>query len=115
MEDHFVVRDTLQEILEDAGYDVMVAEDGMDGVDKARIFKPDLVLSDIMMPRMNGFQAFKELRKEGLVDNKHILFLSAFADASEEYIELGLLKEDIMAKPFQIAELLSSIEKRLNQ
>lgn len=115
MEDHEMLRDTIHEILADEGYELLMASDGLEGVIKAKDFKPDLILSDIMMPKLDGFGAFQVLNAYGIITHDKVLYLSAFADATDEYKKLGFTKDDIMSKPFKIEELLAAIKKKLDQ
>jgi DNA-binding response OmpR family regulator len=76
IEDDDQVRDMLQETLEDAGYEVVVASDGADGITHFREKRADLVITDILMPIVNGVEAIRELRKD-VPDLKIILDHSA--------------------------------------
>ena len=64
VEDHPAQRDIMAQMLELSGYSVAVASDGVEGVDQARAWNPDLILMDLRMPRMDGFEAIKILRSD---------------------------------------------------
>lgn len=82
IEDEPNLRKNILDFLELEGFDVLEAEDGQVGVDRAREQKPDLIISDISMPNMDGYNALLELRKDTESANIPVIFLSAMADRS---------------------------------
>ena len=95
------------------GYDVVVAEDGERGLELARSEHPDLVILDVMLPRMNGFEVLDTLRKEGL--SMPIIILSARTGEIDKVTGLELGAEDYVAKPFSLAELLARVKAALRR
>lgn len=101
--------------LRSAGLEVEVAEDGAEALKKINESKPDLVLLDLVMPKLNGLDVLKNMKENE--ETRHIPVIVLSARAQEEDIvkarELGAV--DYMAKPFRPAELLAVIEKVLKQ
>jgi two-component system alkaline phosphatase synthesis response regulator PhoP len=105
-------KDILQIIkynLELHGYDVLTAENGVEAMDKAKVFRPDLILLDIMMPHKDGIQTCIELRSNPEYDNTLIIFLTALSDEKSEIRGLELGADDYMAKPIKPKLLVSRV------
>src|SRR6185437_9278976 len=99
--------------LESEGYEVFEAEDGEAGLAMAREKAPDLVVLDVMLPKLNGFQVLQTVRREGLM--MPIIILSARTGEMEKVTGLELGAEDYVAKPFSLAELLARIRAALRR
>jgi DNA-binding response OmpR family regulator len=99
--------------LESEGYDVLAAEDGEAGLSMARENQPDLVILDVMLPKLNGFQVLQTVRQEGLM--MPIIVLSARTGEMEKVTGLELGAEDYVAKPFSLAELLARVRAALRR
>jgi DNA-binding response OmpR family regulator len=99
--------------LEGEGYEVLAAEDGEAGLTMAREDQPDLVILDVMLPKMNGFQVLQAVRREGLT--MPIIVLSARSGEMEKVTGLELGAEDYVAKPFSLAELLARVRAALRR
>jgi DNA-binding response OmpR family regulator len=91
--------------LEAEGYTVLLAEDGEKGLAIARAERPDLVILDVMLPKLNGLQLLQTVRREGLA--MPIIVLSARTAEIDKVTGLELGAEDYVAKPFSLAELLA--------
>lgn len=81
-------------------YDMYVALNGKKGLLLTEKVKPDLILLDVMMPEMDGYETLRQMKAKGLVDNTPVIFLTAKADAKSEQIGLDLGAVDYIAKPF---------------
>ena len=92
--------------LENEGYDVATANDGVAGVNTFRSYDPDLVLLDIMMPQKDGWQVCREIRE---ISSKPIIMLSAKGEVIDRVVGLELGADDYMEKPFDMKELLARI------
>jgi CheY-like chemotaxis protein len=103
-EDHEDSRDALRTLLEAYGYDVVEAADGRQAVDLARATRPDLVLMDLMMPRVDGFQATRELRADPATARVRIVAVTALEGARPRVLEAGC--DDMVAKPIDVRKLL---------
>jgi two-component system, OmpR family, alkaline phosphatase synthesis response regulator PhoP len=99
--------------LEADGYEVLSAEDGEAGLAMARTERPDLVILDVMLPKLNGFQVLQTVRREGLT--MPIIVLSARTGEADKVTGLELGAEDYVAKPFSLAELLARIRAALRR
>jgi len=99
--------------LEADGYDVLSAEDGEAGLALARGERPDLLILDVMLPKLNGFQVLQAIRREGLM--MPIIVLSARNAEMDKVTGLELGAEDYVAKPFSLAELLARVRAALRR
>jgi DNA-binding response OmpR family regulator len=99
--------------LERDGYEVLSAEDGETGLTLARTAQPDLVILDVMLPKLNGFQVLQTVRREGLT--MPIIVLSARTGEMDKVTGLELGAEDYVAKPFGLAELLARVRAALRR
>jgi DNA-binding response OmpR family regulator len=99
--------------LEKEGYRVLVAADGALGLETARTQAPDLVILDVMLPNMNGFEVLHTLRSEGYA--MPIIVLSARTGEMDKVSGLELGAEDYVAKPFSLAELLARVRVALRR
>ena len=113
VDDERVIREGVAGVLQSAGYDVRLAKDGCQAVDTVRQYSPDLVLLDVMMPRMDGFEACRLMREVN--PELPILFLSAF-DASDNRIRgLKLGADDFLPKTMSFEEMLLRIAAVLHR
>ncbi len=113
VDDDPVILKLLQVNFEMEGYTVVCANDGVEGLEKARAERPDIVLLDIMMPRMDGLEVTRELK--GSDDTKHIqiILLSAKAQASDVQAGKDMGADDYLTKPFDPLELLERVNELL--
>jgi len=111
VEDDEIIADGLNVALGKEGHEVLVATDGQDGLHYAKTSSPDLIILDIMMPFMNGFEVTTELRRSG--ENLPIIILSAREALSDKVRGLDLGADDYMTKPFKLEELLARVRRRL--
>ncbi len=93
--------------LKASGYDVMTANNGLDALELARAQEPDLMVLDVLMPGMNGFDTLKELRRFSTMP---VIILSARREDTDKIKGLTLGADDYLAKPFNPDELLARIE-----
>lgn len=103
----------LCQVLEQTGYRTIAAFDGQQGVAMARAHKPDLIIMDIVMPVMNGFQATRALRKDASMSGIPIIIVSGTQQASDKVWGIRIGANDFMAKPIQKSLLLHKINKLL--
>ncbi len=111
IEDELHIAEGLKLNLTLQGYDVDTAEDGLAGLEKWRVFEPDLIVLDIMLPVVDGFAVLKRIREKD--ERLPILILSA-KNASEDKVQ-GLVcgVDDYMTKPFDLEEFLLRVERLL--
>lgn len=115
IEDSSEVRENTAEILELAGYDVVVAEHGKIGVEKARTVAPDLIVCDIMMPELDGYGVLFMLSKDPATASIPFIFLTAKAEKEDYRKGLSQGADDYLTKPFDESELLATIERRIKK
>ena len=115
IEDNAEVRENLEEILELSGYEVLTAEDGTVGVDIAVSEQPDLILCDVMMPKLDGFGVLNILSKKNNTADIPFIFLTAKAEKADFRRGMNLGADDYITKPFYKDELLDVIETRLRK
>lgn len=115
IEDNHQVRENIIEILESEGYEMYQAESGAIGIDIARKNQPDLILCDIMMPEMDGFQVLEELRRNILTVNIPFIFLTAKDTRDDLRKGMQMGADDYISKPFTIQEVIQAAEIRLNR
>ena len=112
IEDEPVLRKNILAILQFEDYEVFEAEDGMVGIELARTHLPDLILCDIRMPHLDGYEVLAALRDDQQTATIPVVFTTAKANKQdiEHGIELGV--NAYLTKPFQIADLLSVIQNQ---
>ncbi len=103
----------LRDNLELEGYEVETAADGEDGLAKAAVFAPDLVILDVMLPRKNGFDVCRELRARA--NATPIVMLTARSAETDKVLGLELGADDYVTKPFSITELLARVRAVLRR
>jgi DNA-binding response OmpR family regulator len=103
----------LRDNFEFEGYVVVTASDGAAGLEKARAEKPDLLILDIMMPKLSGLEVCKTLRGEGF--EKPIIMLTARGQEIDKVVGLELGADDYVTKPFSIRELLARVRAILRR
>lgn len=97
---------------EKAGYDVVTATDGADGIEKARQNRPDIIILDLMLPGMDGLDVCKEIRK---ASNVPVVMLTARADEVDRVLGLEIGADDYITKPFSPRELLARVKAVLRR
>ena len=115
IEDNLDVRENIVEILELSNYEVSEAPNGKEGVKAAKKEQPDLILCDIMMPEMDGYEVLYMLGKDPGTSTIPFIFLTAKAEKSDFRQGMSLGADDYLTKPFDDMELLKAIEGRLEK
>jgi len=105
----------LQATLRADGYAVVSARDGHEGLASLREERPDLMISDVMMPRMDGFELVARLRQDSLVGDTPVIILSAKGEEEDIVKGLGLGADDYVSKPFRRMELLARVKTILTR
>ena len=112
VEDDKNIADLLQLYLEKEGYAVTLAHDGGEGLEKFRAIDPDLVLLDVMMPVMDGWQVCRLIRSESKTP---VIMLTAKAQTDDKVMGLKAGADDYITKPFEMKEVLARIEAVLRR
>jgi len=113
VDDEAAITSNLSPLLERAGFDVLVAADGERGLSLAKQQAPDLIVLDILMPRLNGRELLRTLRNEG--NWTPIILLTQVGDSSERTMALGEGADDYLNKPFDPHELIARIQAVLRR
>jgi DNA-binding response OmpR family regulator len=100
---------SLEFLLRREGFEVVVAVDGEEALTKARAEKPDLVLLDVMMPKMNGFDVCQAIRADADLAGMRVLMLTAKGRETEVSKGLGLGADAYMTKPFSTRDLVAQV------
>ena len=112
IEDEESIQNIIKAFLEDAGYTVVLAADGLEGIEQFRANKPDLVLLDLMLPKIDGFAVCEILRRESRVP---IIMLTALDDDDSQMKGFDALADDYITKPFSMPVVVKHIEAVLRR
>ena len=112
IDDDVSICETLKNYFEKEGYEVKTVNDGVSGVDSFKLYGPDLVLLDIMLPKKDGWQVCREIRE---VSDKPIIMISSKSETFDKVLGLELGADDYLVKPFDIKELSARIKAVLRR
>ncbi len=113
MDDDLALQAVLEYALRDAGYDVVIANDGQEGLAQLERLTPRLVLSDIMMPNMDGVETFQRLKTRLQDDGIPIIIMTAL-NRKPWFADLEAEGAVILQKPFEVDKLIDMIDITLN-
>ncbi|HEY0742712.1 MAG TPA: response regulator [Chryseosolibacter sp.] len=111
IEDNLEIRENTAEILELAGFKVINAENGKVGLTLAERSKPDIILCDIMMPEVNGYEVIRELKNNPVTSSIPFIYVTASGEKKEVEKAMGLGANGYVRKPFDTKELLQAIDR----
>jgi len=103
----------LRAVLEQDGYYVMEAYDGMTAIELAKAHQPDIILMDVIMPGLNGFQATRKIRKDPTTHSIPIIIISATEQPTEQFWLTKLGANDFLGKPIIRGDLFTKVETQL--
>lgn len=115
IEDDTIVRENTAEILQLANYEVITAENGKVGIEKANLFKPDLIICDILMPVLDGYGVLQIIVRNSELQKTPFIFMTAKTSHDDVRKGMDLGASDYITKPFEESELLSAIASRLKR
>ena len=115
VDDDRVIRKVLEAALINEGYQVIIATDGSEGLQQARTQRPDLVVTDKMMPVMNGFELTRRLRQDPDFIHLPILVLTSESELEDKLGAFEAGADDYLPKPFESAELIVRIASLLRR
>lgn len=115
IEDEILIQESIVDYLQIEGYDCISANDGMQGIKKAKDDLPDLILCDIKMPGVNGHQVLQDLRNDPKTSAIPFIFLSGMVNKRDLREGMILGADDYLTKPFQPEDLLNSVKTRLEK
>ena len=112
VDDEQSILDLVTAYLKPEGYQVYTAMDGPAALKAARAFRPDLIVLDIMLPGMDGFEVLSQLRRESPV---YVILLTARAEETDKIVGLSVGADDYLTKPFSPRELVARIKAALRR
>lgn len=115
IEDNQDVRENTADILKLANYEVCTAENGKKGLELAKKANPDIILCDIMMPELDGYDVLKQLSKDKKTATMPFIFLTAKTERTDVRKGMNLGADDYLTKPFEESELLEAVATRLRK
>lgn len=115
IEDEIPLLEDLMEMLRFVDYETNGATNGEDGIKIATDWQPDVILCDVMMPGIDGFEVLQRIRTIEATSHVPFIFLTALGDRNSQRHGMGMGADDFIAKPFTTAELLSSINARVKR
>jgi len=113
IEDNLEIRENTSEILQLKGYEVITSDNGRDGIAAVLRESPDVILCDIMMPDVNGYQVIRELRANPLSEKIPFIYVTASGEKSEVKMAMELGANGYVRKPYDVKELIEAIQKVL--
>lgn len=113
VEDDAGIRTILEDSLSSQGYSVAAAENGIKGLELARELKPDLLILDVMLPLMDGFEICKSIRQDGITSP--VLMLTVKDEEVDKVLGLELGADDYVTKPFSLKELSARVKALLRR
>ena len=108
-DDNDVAQRLCRRVLEKAGYNVLIAPDGLQAVEVALSQRPNMILMDVAMPGIDGIEAMRRIKAE--IPNQPIVIASAHSMASDRERFLAAGADDILSKPFRLADLVAIVAK----
>jgi len=115
VDDEEHIQELLRFNLENNGYRVLCADNGIDALRLAREEMPQLVLLDLMLPKMDGYDVCKEIRKDASISNMPIIMLTAKGEELDKILGLELGADDYLTKPFSVRELMARVKAILRR
>ncbi len=112
VDDEANICDMLRIYLENEGYEVKTASDGAEGINFFKMYEPDLVLLDIMLPKKDGWQVCREIRE---MSSKPVIMITAKGDVFDKVLGLELGADDFVVKPFDMKELSARVKAVLRR
>ncbi|MBD2249918.1 hybrid sensor histidine kinase/response regulator [Nostoc parmelioides] len=114
VDDRWENRTVLNDLLQPLGFEIVEAVNGQDGLEQAIAISPDLIITDLLMPEMDGFTLIQNLRQIPQFENLKIIVSSASVFESDQHRSLAVGGDDFLSKPIQANELLRQLERHLN-
>ena len=112
VDDDSAICDVLKIYFEKEGYDVKIACDGAEGINYFKMYDPDLVLLDIMLPKKDGWQVCREIRE---ISSKPVIMITAKGEVFDKVLGLELGADDFVVKPFDLKELSARVKAVLRR
>ncbi|OCQ88827.1 two-component system response regulator [Nostoc sp. MBR 210] len=114
VEDSYTQRHLLEELLKANAFDVKTACDGIEALEQIQCDRPDIIILDIVMPRLNGYEVCRKIKRNPETQALPVIFCSSNAGMSDHYWGLKMGAIAYISKPFQPQELIQTINQVLN-
>jgi len=114
VDDELDIVETLRYVLEASGHEVFEANDGMEGLDQARSIDPDVILLDVMMPKLDGYKVCRMLKFDSQYKDIPIVLLTARSGSQDLDIGEEVGADEYLTKPFDVEEVVTLIAKLVN-
>jgi two-component system cell cycle response regulator DivK len=114
VEDHEDNRRILRDLLTSAGFEFIEAETGLDGVKMAKLHQPDLILMDLQLPGIDGYEAARQIRSEPTLSSVAIIAVTSYALSGDEQRALAAGCNAYVSKPYSPRQLLAKIRELLS-
>ena len=115
MEDDATLQLFITSVLKKSGFDVLAAVNGLDGLELVRKHKPDVIVSDVQMPLMDGFQMLVKLRQDNKVASTPVILLTSLGERAHMRIGMTAGADDYLVKPFRPNELVDAVKAQLDK
>jgi two-component system, OmpR family, alkaline phosphatase synthesis response regulator PhoP len=109
-DDNQNIRDALTYLLEDEGYELLLAKDGAETLRKVRDLRPDLIFLDVMMPEINGYDVCRTIKNDPLLKNTYVIMLTAKGQVAEQERGKEVGANEYIVKPFSPMEILAKVK-----
>jgi DNA-binding response OmpR family regulator len=114
-DDNENIREALTYLLEDEGYQLGLAKDGAETIQKVREFRPDILFLDIMMPEINGYDVCRTIKSDPDLKNTYVIMLTAKGQVAEQERGKEVGADEYVVKPFSPMEILTKIKNILDK
>ncbi len=111
IDDSAVERTIISKVMTTLGYTILEANDGEEGEEKARATKPDVILLDVVMPKKDGFQVCRNLKKDATTGNIPIVMITSKNQDSDKFWGMKQGADAYLVKPFSEEDLISAVKK----
>ncbi len=115
IEDDMILLESVSDFLKEEGFNVILANNGKAGIEMALKHLPDLILCDILMPVMSGYDVLKKLKSEISASLIPFIFMTAKTEREDILLAMKMGVDDYITKPIDFDELISRITKRINK
>jgi two-component system alkaline phosphatase synthesis response regulator PhoP len=109
-DDNQNIRDALTYLLEDEGYELLLAKDGAETLRKVRDLRPDILFLDIMMPEINGYDVCRAIKADPLLKDTYVIMLTAKGQVAEQERGKEVGANEYIVKPFSPMEILAKVK-----
>jgi len=114
-DDNENIRQALTYLLEDEGYSLQIARDGAETLQKIREFRPDVLLLDVMMPEINGYDVCRTIKNDPDLRNTYVIMLTARGQVAEQELGKEVGADEYVVKPFSPIDIRSKLVNILNK